>query len=43
MRSRFLRNTEEARNNRYAQEAKATFDLALLLTNCHHFLLREDG
>jgi len=41
MRSGFLRNTEEARNKGYAQEAKATFDAALAFIGAHHFFLGE--
>ena len=43
MRSGRLTKTEEARNNGYAQEAKAAFDAALLLIRRHEFLIREDG
>jgi hypothetical protein len=43
MRSGFLTNTEEARNNGYAQKTKAAFDTALLFIRGHEFLIREDG
>ena len=42
MRSGFLTNTEEVRNNGYAQETKATFDAALLFICRHEFLIRKD-
>jgi hypothetical protein len=43
MRSGFLTNTEEARNNGYAQEAKTAFDAALLFICRHEFLIRKDA
>jgi hypothetical protein len=41
MRSGFLTNTEEARNNESAQKAKAALDTALLFIRRHEFLIRE--
>src|SRR6266516_3844422 len=41
MRSGFLTNTEEARNNGSAQKTKATFDPTLILVGRHQLLIRE--
>src|SRR6266702_9000107 len=43
MRSGLLTHTQEARNNGYAQETKATSDAALLFIRRHEFLIRMDA